>query len=164
MVLQTCRPKELLIGLLEQLEQDDPDAIAESLHLLLNPLQKGDNICLSHSLTYIVIPDYPKCITSSVAHVFLSVLLRLGNRKASSLAMTLSSALDQVAKLPLPHTKEQEEDDIFLLCRCCTNLVIFVRPFVEEVRQNLVSTEQPSDSKVTGGQDSDELRPELLKL
>lgn len=38
---QTCRPKELLIGLLEQLEQDDPDTIAESLHLLLSPLQKG---------------------------------------------------------------------------------------------------------------------------
>ncbi|MEQ2157690.1 hypothetical protein GOODEAATRI_004286 [Goodea atripinnis] len=40
-LLETCRPKELLIGLLEQLEHDDPDRIAESLHLLLNPLQKG---------------------------------------------------------------------------------------------------------------------------
>lgn len=38
---QVCRPKELLIGLLEQLEQDDPDAIAESILLLLIPLQKG---------------------------------------------------------------------------------------------------------------------------
>ncbi len=43
-VFQTCRPKELLIGLLEQLEQDDPDTIAESLHLLLNPLQKGKEL------------------------------------------------------------------------------------------------------------------------
>ncbi|XP_028988011.1 glomulin, FKBP associated protein a [Betta splendens] len=131
-LLETCRPKELLIGLLEQLEQDDPDTIAESLHLLLNPLQK--------------------------------VLLCLGNRKASSLGMTLSSVLDQVAKLPLPHTKEQEEDDIFMLCRCCTNLVMFVRPFVEEVRQNLARTEQSSDCKTTEGQDSDELQPELLKF
>lgn len=40
-VFQTCRPKELLIGLLEQLELDDPDTTAESLHLLLSPLQKG---------------------------------------------------------------------------------------------------------------------------
>ncbi|TMS09577.1 hypothetical protein E3U43_002236 [Larimichthys crocea] len=39
-VFQTCTPKELLIGLLEQLEHDDPDTIAESLHLLLGPLQK----------------------------------------------------------------------------------------------------------------------------
>lgn len=38
---QVCRPKELLIGLLEQLEQDDPDVIAESILLLLIPLQKG---------------------------------------------------------------------------------------------------------------------------
>lgn len=41
MWFQTCRPKELLVGLLEQLEQDDPVTIAESLCLLLNPLQKG---------------------------------------------------------------------------------------------------------------------------
>lgn len=38
---QTCSPKELLIGLLEQLEQDDPVTIAESVCLLLSPLQKG---------------------------------------------------------------------------------------------------------------------------
>uniref|UniRef100_A0A8P4KMI5 Glomulin, FKBP associated protein a n=1 Tax=Dicentrarchus labrax TaxID=13489 RepID=A0A8P4KMI5_DICLA len=116
----TCRPKELLIGLLEQLEQDDPEPIAESLHLLLNPLQK--------------------------------VLLCLGSRKASSLGMSLSSVLDQVAKLPLPHTKEQEEDDVFSLCRCCTDLTDFVRPFVHEM---------------AGDQDrgkEDELRTELLKF
>uniref|UniRef100_A0A3Q3IFR2 Glomulin, FKBP associated protein a n=1 Tax=Monopterus albus TaxID=43700 RepID=A0A3Q3IFR2_MONAL len=118
----TCRPKELLIGLLEQLEQDDPDTIAESLHLLLNPLQK--------------------------------VLLCLGSRKASSLGMTLSSVLDQVAKLPLPHTKEQEEDDVFSLCRCCTDLLVCVRPFVQEARQNLLNNRELKD----------ELRTELLKF
>ncbi|XP_068995676.1 glomulin, FKBP associated protein a isoform X2 [Embiotoca jacksoni] len=136
-LLKTCRPKELLIGLLEQLEQDDPDAIAESLHLLLNPLQK--------------------------------VLLCLGSRKASSLGMTLSSVLDQVAKLPLPHTKEQEEDDVFSLCRCCTDLTDFVRPFVHEARQNLLNSKTRSDSTnmAAGGQDrdkEDELRTELLKF
>uniref|UniRef100_A0A8C9YG96 Glomulin, FKBP associated protein a n=1 Tax=Sander lucioperca TaxID=283035 RepID=A0A8C9YG96_SANLU len=115
-LLQTCRPKELLIGLLEQLEQDDPDTIATSLHLLLNPLQK--------------------------------VLLCLGSRKASSLGMTLSSVLDQVAKLPLPHTKEQEEDDIFSLCRCCTDLIDFVKPFVHEARQNLLNTEAQDESRL----------------
>ncbi|KAF0047156.1 hypothetical protein F2P81_000789 [Scophthalmus maximus] len=123
-LLETCRPKELLIGLLEQLEQDDPDPIAESLHLLLNPLQK--------------------------------VLLRLGSRKASSLGMTLSSVLDQVAKLPLPHTKEQEEDDVFSLCRSCTELTAFVRPFVHEVRLNLFNSEEQSGKN--------ELRTELLKF
>uniref|UniRef100_A0A3Q3W7W6 Uncharacterized protein n=1 Tax=Mola mola TaxID=94237 RepID=A0A3Q3W7W6_MOLML len=124
-LLQVCssiQPKELLIGLLEQLEQDDPGTIAESIHLLLSPLQK--------------------------------LLLTLGNRKASSLGMTLSSVLDQLAKLPLPHTKEQEEDDVFLLCRCCTDLTNFARPFVKE-------------GKAAGDQDQsrgDELRTELLKF
>lgn len=133
-LLQTCRPKELLIGLLEQLEQDDPDTIAESLHLLLNPLQK--------------------------------VLLCLGSRKASSLGMTLSSVLDQVAKLPLPHTKEQEEDDVFSLCRCCTDLIEFVKPFVHEARQNLLKDGEQNEStrKAQGSDKEDELRIELLKF
>ncbi|XP_038158392.1 glomulin, FKBP associated protein a [Cyprinodon tularosa] len=121
-LLETCTPKELLIGILEQLEDDDPDGIAERLHLLLNPLQK--------------------------------VLLRLGSRKASSLGMTLSSLLDQLAKLPVPNTKEQEEDDVFSLCRCCTHLIEFVRPFVVEARLN------PSGAT----RSEDELRTELLKF
>ncbi|XP_008277513.1 glomulin, FKBP associated protein a [Stegastes partitus] len=136
-LLQTCRPKELLIGLLEQLEHDDPDTIAESLHLLLNPLQR--------------------------------VLLCLGGRKPSSLGMTLSSVLDQVAKLPLPGTKEQEEDDVFSLCRCCTDLIDFVRPFVDEAKQNLLTTKTQSENvdRTAVGQDGekeDELRTELLKF
>ncbi|XP_054452232.1 glomulin, FKBP associated protein a [Anoplopoma fimbria] len=136
-LLKTCRPKELLIGLLEQLEQDDADAIAESLHLLLNPLQK--------------------------------VLLCLGSRKASSLGMTLSTVLDQVAKLPLPHTKEQEEDDVFLLCRCCTDVIDFVKPFVQEARQNLLNSEARNErtKKMAceqGSDKEDELRTELLKF
>ncbi|XP_074506867.1 glomulin, FKBP associated protein a [Sebastes fasciatus] len=134
-LLQTCRPKELLIGLLEQLEQDDPDTIAESLHLLLNPLQK--------------------------------VLLCLGVRKASSLGMTLSSVLDQVAKLPLPYTKEQEEDDVFSLCRCCADLMDFVKPFVHEARQNILNSEAQNENKMAGDQGrvkEDELRTELLKF
>uniref|UniRef100_A0A672J8M0 Glomulin, FKBP associated protein a n=1 Tax=Salarias fasciatus TaxID=181472 RepID=A0A672J8M0_SALFA len=127
-LLETCRPKELLIGLLEQLEQDDPDAVAESLHLLLKPLQK--------------------------------VLLCLGSRKPSSLGMTLSSVLDQVAKLPLPHTKEQEEDDVFSLCRCCGDLTDFVGPFVDEARRNLLARK----TGAAGGGAEDELQTELLKF
>nr|XP_061795798.1 glomulin-like [Nerophis lumbriciformis] len=124
-LLETCRPKELLIGLLEQLEQEEPVIIAESLHLLLNPLQK--------------------------------VLLRLGSRKASSLGMALSSALEQVAKLPIPHSEEEEEDDIILLGRCCADLTTFVKPFVQEAK-----LEPGSDNWVI--QDQEELRTELLKF
>ncbi|KAM6990325.1 glomulin, FKBP associated protein a [Tautogolabrus adspersus] len=130
-LLQTCGPKELLIGLLEQLEHDDPDTIAESLHLLLNPLQK--------------------------------VLLCLGSRKASSLGMTLSSVLDQVAKLPLPYTKEQEEDDVFSLCRCCTDLTDFVKPFVQEAKFNTLNLNESMAGEPAAGKE-DELRTELLKF
>ncbi|XP_019733402.1 glomulin, FKBP associated protein a [Hippocampus comes] len=138
-LLETCRPKELLIGLLEQLEQEEPVAIAESLHLLLKPLQR--------------------------------VLLRLGSRKASSLGMALSSALEQVAKLPVPHTKEQEEDDIFLLGRCCSDLTAFVKPFVQEAERELckgdskASASSKKSAKLDGvSLDQEELRTELLKF
>lgn len=102
---------------------------------------------------------------------FPTVLLRLGSRKASSLAMALSSVLDQVSKLPLPHTKEQEEDDVFSLCRCCDDLVTFVRPFIQEARQNRLSGVAPNEGsgkmcERTDGviTDTHELRTELLKL
>ncbi|XP_054622747.1 glomulin, FKBP associated protein a [Dunckerocampus dactyliophorus] len=141
-LLEACRPKELLIGLLEQLEQEEPAAIAESLNLLLKPLQK--------------------------------VLQRLGSRKASSLGMALSSVLEQVAKLPVPHTKEQEEDDVFSLCRCCADLTIFVRPFVQEAKQDsFIGNGKPNES-LSGKKmlaipdgvllDKEELRAELLKF
>lgn len=82
--------------------------------------------------------------------------------------MTLSSMLDQLAKLPTPNTKEQEEDDVFSLCRCCSDLIQFVRPFVHEARLNQSSENQMGNSLNTarrqdeGGED--ELRTELLKL
>uniref|UniRef100_A0A3B3DNA0 Glomulin, FKBP associated protein a n=1 Tax=Oryzias melastigma TaxID=30732 RepID=A0A3B3DNA0_ORYME len=122
-LLESCRPKELLIGLLEQLEHSDPHTTAESLHLLLKPLQK--------------------------------VLLRLGSRKASSLGMTLSSVLDQLAKLPLPLTKEEDSDEFSL---CCVELIDFVRPFFQEARQSLSSETGRSCGL------EDELRAELLKF
>lgn len=89
--------------------------------------------------------------------------MSLGGRKASFLGMTLSSLLDQVAKLPVPKTKEQEEDDVFLLCRCCSDLENFVQPFVDEARQNSLTSR--AETKV-GDQHrtEDELRTELLKL
>ncbi|KAM6948759.1 glomulin, FKBP associated protein a [Aplochiton taeniatus] len=137
-LLEVCNPKELLIGLLEQMEEVQPEAIAESILLLLQPLQK--------------------------------VLLRLASRKASSLGMALSTVLSQMARLPLPETKEQEEDDVFCLCRCCTALLLFVRPFVEEARQNVLRERQNGVQATTdpprsdGETKEDELRSELLKF
>lgn len=91
------------------------------------------------------------------------MLLRLGNHKPSSLGMTLSSLLDQLAKLPLPHTKEQEEDDTFMLCRCYTKLMNFVRPFVAEASKSSVRNGEQTECKASGDKDN-ELQTELLKL
>lgn len=91
------------------------------------------------------------------------MLLRLGNRKPSSLGMTLSSLLDQLAKLPLPHTKEQEEDDVFMLCRCCAQLMNFVRPFAAEANQSAPRNGEQTEAEASGDKD-DELQTELLKL
>lgn len=40
-VLKVCSPKELLVGLLEQVEETDTGSIAETVTLLLKPLQTG---------------------------------------------------------------------------------------------------------------------------
>uniref|UniRef100_A0A3P8YSY3 Glomulin, FKBP associated protein a n=1 Tax=Esox lucius TaxID=8010 RepID=A0A3P8YSY3_ESOLU len=127
-LLEVCSPKELLIGLLEQVEEAHQDAIAETVILLLQPLQK--------------------------------VLLRLGGRKASSVGMALSSLLGQMARLPVPQTKEQEEDDVFHLCRCCSALLDFVRPFAEEARRG----RRDGFTNGTVTPEDDELRTELLKF
>lgn len=91
------------------------------------------------------------------------MLLRLGSHKPSSLGMTLSSLLDQLAKLPLPHTKEQEEDDVFMLCRCCTQLMNFVRPFAAEANKKSLRNGEQTESRASGDKDN-ELQMELLKL
>ncbi|XP_056149423.1 glomulin, FKBP associated protein a [Lampris incognitus] len=134
-LLEACSPKELLVGLLEQVEEVHLDTIEETFQLLLNPLQK--------------------------------VLLRLGSRKASSLGMVLSTLLEQVAKLPVPQTKE-----VSPLCRCCLLLMNFVRPFVHEAKQNLVCSKAEEESPHQIGKSGDrtlsdkedELRTELLKF
>lgn len=123
-LLEVCSPKELLVGLLEQVEEADSGSIAETITLLLKPLQ--------------------------------TVLLRLGMKKASSVGMALSTLLSQVSRLPVPVTAEQEEDDVFGLCRCCSALLQFVKPFVEEIKE--VVKDNNSISK------DNELRVELLKF
>ncbi|KAF4117046.1 glomulin, FKBP associated protein a [Onychostoma macrolepis] len=123
-LLEVCSPKELLVGLLEQVEEADTGSIAETVTLLLKPLQ--------------------------------TALLRLGVKKASSVGMALSTLLSQVARLPVPVTKEQEEDDVFGLCHCCTALLQFVKPFVEEIKEVVKDNNKISKDN--------ELRVELLKF
>ncbi|XP_059915648.1 glomulin, FKBP associated protein a [Gadus macrocephalus] len=141
-LLKVCSPKELLVGLLEQVEEAPVELLVSAFLLLLKPLKE--------------------------------VLMRLGERKASSLGMVLSTLLEQVAKLPTPRSREQEADDFHPLCHCCTSLMAFVRPFVDEARASLAGPreETPSQAERGGGggggrgrpNKEDELRVELLKF
>ncbi|KAG7265798.1 hypothetical protein CRUP_000769, partial [Coryphaenoides rupestris] len=124
-LLQVCNPKELLIGLLEQVEAAPMELLVSVFLLLLKPLK--------------------------------DVLMRLGERRrrASSLGMVLATLLERVAKLPVPHTREQEADDFHPLCHCCTSLMAFVRPFVD---QAAVAAGGPSQND-HGGPRGDGRRP-----
>lgn len=63
-----------------------------------------------------------------------TVLMRLGDSKPASLSLALDSLHKQISKLPVPYTHKQEEEDVHGLGRCCTALLTFVQPFVQEVK------------------------------
>lgn len=70
----------------------------------------------------------PKSPTTNI------VLIRLGDSKPTSLGQTLDALHKQISKLPVPYTYKQEEEDEHGLGRCCTALLTFVQPFVQEVK------------------------------
>ncbi|XP_044288289.1 glomulin [Varanus komodoensis] len=68
------------------------------------------------------------------------VLLKLHNKKAYSLGLSLSTILNQLSHLPVPYTKQQLQEDEHGLCRCCNDLTHFVKPFVDDVVQHLAAS------------------------
>uniref|UniRef100_A0A8C8G943 Glomulin, FKBP associated protein b n=1 Tax=Oncorhynchus tshawytscha TaxID=74940 RepID=A0A8C8G943_ONCTS len=76
-----------------------------------------------------------------------TVLLRLGEEKAPWVGLALAALQKQVSRLPVPYTKEQEVEDAYGLCRCCSALARFMEPFVEEVKRR--------DNSEDGGTASD---------
>ncbi|KAI4892011.1 hypothetical protein NFI96_034223 [Prochilodus magdalenae] len=89
-------------------------------------------------------------------HVQL-VLSRLGDSKHVSLGRALDALQKQISKLPVPYSHKQEQEDKYGLCRCCTALLTFVQPFVQEVKS------QGTKSPVSRSND-EELRTVLLKF
>ncbi|NXT25341.1 GLMN protein, partial [Syrrhaptes paradoxus] len=119
---QLCNPKELFLGLLEQIEQTSGEQVCQTVMLLLQPLQ--------------------------------TVLLKLQNKKAYSVGLSLAMIMNQLIPLPVPFTKEQIEEDRLGLCQCCNAVVDFVKPFVKEVK-NMEESSEYNDM---------ELKEELLKF
>ncbi|XP_051569156.1 glomulin, FKBP associated protein b [Myxocyprinus asiaticus] len=101
-LIQICDVKELLDILHQQVEDTDPDAIADSIIVLMPHIQ--------------------------------SVLLRMRESKASGLACALDCLQKQISKLPVPYSHKQEQEDKYGLCRCCNAILTFVQPFVQEVK------------------------------
>lgn len=122
-MVQICNPKELLLGLLEQIEDATGEDISKIILLLIQPLQ--------------------------------TVLLKLGDKKAYSVGLSLSTLVNQLSSLPVPYTKEQMKEDKHGLCLCSNILVKFAKPFVDEVL---------NQTEVSTGCSREELKTELRKF
>ncbi|XP_009332055.1 PREDICTED: glomulin isoform X2 [Pygoscelis adeliae] len=120
---QLCNPKELFLGLLEQIEQTSGEQVCQTVMLLLQPLQ--------------------------------TVLLKLQNKKAYSVGLSLAMIMNQLTALPVPYTKQQIQEDKLGLCQCCNAVVDFAKPFVNEVVKNMEKSSEYNDM---------ELKEELLKF
>ncbi|KAF2984473.1 hypothetical protein EK904_003418 [Melospiza melodia maxima] len=120
---QLCNPKELFLGLLEQIEQTSGEQVCQTVMLLLQPLQ--------------------------------TVLLKLQNKKAYSVGLSLAMIMNQLTPLPVPYTKQQIQEDKLGLCQCCNAVVDFAKPFVSEVVKNMEKSSEYNDM---------ELKEELIKF
>uniref|UniRef100_A0A3B3HB76 Glomulin, FKBP associated protein b n=1 Tax=Oryzias latipes TaxID=8090 RepID=A0A3B3HB76_ORYLA len=85
-----------------------------------------------------------------------TVVLRLEDRRAACLGLSLSALHGQLSRLPVPYTLQQEEEDECGLCGCCAALALFLRPFVDELTSK--------DGKEEAAAEDEELKVELLKL
>lgn len=149
-----------LLGPLVQILLKKEDRNLPHCHAILSHLLE---VCSPKELLVGLLEHVEEADTGSIAEIVTlllkplqTVLLRLGVKKASSVGMALSTLLSQVARLPVPVTKEQEEDDVFGLCHCCTALLQFVKPFVEEIKEVVKDNNKISKDN--------ELRVELLKF
>ncbi|XP_056132778.1 glomulin-like [Lampris incognitus] len=81
-------------------------------------------------------PDVIADTVIALAPHLQTALLRMDEDKAASLGLALSALRKQVSRLPVPYTQQQEATDDYGLCRCCSALTTFVKPFVEEVKES----------------------------
>ncbi|KAM6921180.1 LOW QUALITY PROTEIN: glomulin, FKBP associated protein b [Xenentodon cancila] len=112
-----------------------------------------------HSLLDIIEDIDPGAISETILillpHLQL-VLLQLDHGKAAFVGLALSALQKQLCRLPVPYTREQEEADEHGLCRCCSALAVFTKPFVEEMKNK-------SENPLTTAE-ADEMKTELLKF
>ncbi|XP_077440569.1 glomulin-like [Vanacampus margaritifer] len=105
-VVTTCRPDDVLRNLLDVIEDFDPDAISDTMVIVLPHLERG----------------------------LLRSELDVG--RASWLGSALRVLHKQLTRLPVPYTEQQEEEDRLGLGRCCQALSAFTQTFAKEVRKD----------------------------
>uniref|UniRef100_A0A3P8U8H2 Glomulin, FKBP associated protein b n=1 Tax=Amphiprion percula TaxID=161767 RepID=A0A3P8U8H2_AMPPE len=109
---------------------------------------------LLNSLLQVIEDIDPGAISETILALIphLQTLLRLDERKAASVGLVLSALQRQVSRLPVPYSQQQVEADELGLCRCCTALAAFTKPFIEEVKRKEGTTAE-----------DEELKTEILK-
>ncbi|KAK1896852.1 Glomulin [Dissostichus eleginoides] len=114
---------------------------------------------LMHSLLELIEDIDPGAISETILTLLphlQTVLLHLEDSKAARLGSALCALQQQLSRLPVPYSPQQEDEDEHGLCRCYNALTNFTKPFVEEVKRKI-------GSSVTTSED-EELRTELLKF
>ncbi|GAA6102554.1 glomulin, FKBP associated protein b [Tachysurus ichikawai] len=93
----------------------------ELLDVLLKQVEETDPVVIADTITLLMQQIQP-------------VLMRLGDSKPALLSLALDALHKQISKLPVPYTHKQEGEDVHGLFRCCTALLTFLQPFVQEVK------------------------------
>uniref|UniRef100_A0A3Q0SM18 Glomulin, FKBP associated protein b n=1 Tax=Amphilophus citrinellus TaxID=61819 RepID=A0A3Q0SM18_AMPCI len=112
---------------------------------------------LLHSMLELVEGIDPGAISETILALLphlQTALLRLDEGRAACVGSALRALQEQLSRLPVPYTEQQEEADEHGLCRCCAALTAFTKPFVEELKRK--------DGNTTA--EDEELRTELLKF
>uniref|UniRef100_A0A3Q2E4H5 Glomulin, FKBP associated protein b n=1 Tax=Cyprinodon variegatus TaxID=28743 RepID=A0A3Q2E4H5_CYPVA len=64
-----------------------------------------------------------------------TVLFQLEENRAACLGLTLSALQQQLSRLPVPFTLQQEEADEHGLCHCCIALAMFAKAFIDDLKR-----------------------------
>ncbi|XP_056894416.1 glomulin, FKBP associated protein b isoform X1 [Takifugu flavidus] len=97
---------------------------------------------LVHNFLEIIEDIGPSAISETILIVIphlQAVLFRLQDRQAASMGLVLSGLQKQLSRLPVPYSSQQEEADEYGLCRCCSALAAFIKPFTEGVMVTMTS-------------------------
>lgn len=72
------------------------------------------------------------------------------------MGLTLSALQQQLSRLPVPFTPQQEEADEHGLCHCCIALAMFAKAFIDDLKRK--------EEKCHPTAEEEAMKAEILKL